>query len=376
MNKTNARILIVDDSRLERKILTSFLAPLNYEIIEDEGSQDTLKLVRATKPDLIILDLILAASDGIEICRAIKADESMRLIPVVMITGYADKQARLQGIEAGADDFLMKPLERAELVARVKSLLKVREYYEYAQKKDYYLTLEKLVKDKTSQLEQALNELKTSNISLTKSYLDTIYRLSVAAEYRDEDTAGHIKRISHYSAEISRQLGLPPSLIEDIYHASPLHDVGKIGVPDNVLLRPGKLSPEDWEIMKSHTVIGARILSNSDSRLMQIAEQIALSHHERFDGSGYPRGLAGTRIPLVGRIVALADVFDALTSKRIYKPVYSNEYSFDYIKQASGKQFDPEIVDAFFRGKDEILTIQNQFKDEIPVQAQSIRSKG
>jgi putative two-component system response regulator len=370
MGKTNARILIVDDSKLERKIINSFLAPLNYEVVEDDGSQDTLALIRYTKPDLIILDLILSNQDGVEICRAVKADEATRLIPVVMITGYADKQARLQGIEAGADDFLMKPLDRAELVARVKSLLKVREYYEYAQKKDYYLTLERLVKEKTSQLERALEELKQSNASLTRSYLDTLYRLSVAAEYRDEDTAGHIKRISHYSAEISRQMGLPASLVDDIYYASPLHDVGKIGIPDNVLLRPGKLSPEDWEIMKSHTIIGARILGNADSRLMQIAEQIAVSHHERYDGSGYPRGLAGSKIPLVGRIVALADVFDALTSKRIYKPVYSNEYSLEYIAQAAGKQFDPEVVDAFMRGIDNILKIQASFKDELTVQAE------
>ncbi|NLC77834.1 MAG: response regulator [Clostridia bacterium] len=369
MGKTNARILIVDDSKLERKIINSFLSPLDYEVVEDDGSRNTLMLVRQTKPDLIILDLILTEQDGIEICRAIKSDEETRLIPVVMITGYADKQARLQGIEAGADDFLMKPLDRAELVARVKSLLKVKEYYEYAQKKDYYLTLERLVKEKTAELERALHELKQSNASLTKSYLDTIYRLSVAAEYRDEDTAGHIKRISHYSAEISRQMGLPDSLVEDIFYASPLHDVGKIGVPDHVLLRPGKLSPEDWEIMKSHTIIGARILGDSDSRLLQIAEQIAISHHERYDGSGYPRGLSGSQIPLVGRIVALADVFDALTSKRIYKPVYSNEYSLEFIAQAAGKQFDPEVVDAFMRGIDNILKIQASFKDELTVQA-------
>lgn len=369
MGKTNARILIVDDSKLERKIINSFLAPLNFEVVEDDGSQDTLAMIRHIKPDLIILDLILASQDGVEICRAVKADEATRLIPVVMITGYADKQARLQGIEAGADDFLMKPLDRAELVARVKSLLKVKEYYEYAQKKDYYLTLERSVKEKTAQLERALEELRQSNASLTRSYLDTLYRLSVAAEYRDEDTAGHIKRIAHYSAEISRQMGLPASLVNDIYYASPLHDVGKIGIPDNILLKPGKLSPEDWEIMKSHTIIGARILGNADSRLMQIAEQIAISHHERFDGSGYPKGLKGSQIPLVGRIVALADVFDALTSKRIYKPVYSNEYSLEYIAQAAGKQFDPEVVDAFMRGIDNILKIQASFKDELTVQA-------
>lgn len=365
MSEANARILIVDDSKLERKILNSFLTPLNYDVVKDDGTKNTLELIRTIKPDLIILDLILAEKDGIEICRDIKADESIRLIPVVMITGYADKQARLQGIEAGADDFLMKPIDRAELVARVKSLLRVKEYYEYAKKREYYLALEKQVNEKTFQLKGALGELKESNASLTKSYLDTIYRLSVAAEYRDEDTAGHIKRISHYSAEISRQMGLPPSLVNDIYYASPLHDVGKIGIPDHILLRPGKLAPEDWEIMKSHTVIGARILGGSDSKLMQIAEQIAVSHHERFDGTGYPLGLSGSQIPLVGRIVALADVFDALTSKRIYKPIYSKEYAIEYIRQGSGKHFDPEVVTGFHHGLDKILAIQARFKDDL-----------
>lgn len=371
MSDTRAKILIVDDSRVERTIISSFLAPLNYEIVEDDGTGDIMQLVLRMKPHLIILDLILANKDGIEVCRDLKTNEDTRLIPVVMITGYADKQARLRGIEAGADDFLMKPLDRAELVARVKSLLKVREYYEYAQKKEYYQTLERMVQEKTAQLQAAMEELKQSNANLTRSYLDTIYRLSIAAEYRDEDTAGHIKRISHYSAEISRQMGLPDSLVEAIYYASPLHDVGKIGIPDSVLLRPGKLSPEDWEIMKSHTIIGARILGNSEAKIMQIAEQIAISHHERFDGTGYPYGLKGHKIPLVGRIVALADVFDALTSKRIYKPVYSNEYSLEYIRQASGKQFDPEVVEAFFKGIDNILAIQAKFKDEITIPAEN-----
>lgn len=365
MEQPEAKILVIDDSRLERKMLNGFLAFLGYEVVEDDGRQDTIELVREIKPDLIILDLILGDKDGTEICYTLKADEETRLIPVVMITGYADKQARLRGIEAGAEDFLIKPIDRGELAARVRSLLRVKEYYEYAKKKEYYNALELQVKKQTRQLETALLELKENNISLTKAHLDTMYRLSVAAEYRDEDTAGHIRRISHYSSEIARQLGLPRQMVENIYHASPLHDVGKIGVPDYILLRPGELSSEEWQIMKSHTVIGARILEGSKSELMQMAEQIAISHHEKFDGSGYPYGLKGDKIPLAGRIVALADVFDALTSKRIYKPVYSNEYALDYIEKSAGKHFDPEIVDAFLRGQSDILVIQDQFKEEL-----------
>ncbi|HHX50494.1 MAG TPA: response regulator [Clostridia bacterium] len=364
MNLAHRRVVVIDDSRLERAILIGCLAPLGFEIIESDGSGDCVGLVLEKQPDLIILDLIMARMDGIEICRHLKKKEETRLIPVVMVTGYTDRQARIQGIEAGADDFLMKPVDRVELLARVKSLLKVREYHEYARKKDYYQTLERMVKEKTAQLEKALVELQGANVNLTEAYLDTIYRLSIAAEYRDEDTAGHIKRISHYSAEISRQLGLPGSLVEDIFYASPLHDVGKIGVPDHILLRPGKLKEEDWEIMKSHTVIGAKILGDSDSKLLQVAEQIALSHHEKYDGTGYPAGLAGQNIPLVGRIAAMADVFDALTSKRVYKPVYTNEEALKYIEGANGKHFDPEVTQAFFSGLDNILEIQREFQDE------------
>mgnify|MGYP001185907253 CR=1 FL=1 len=359
-----AKIMIIDDSKLERKLLAAFLKPHNYQIIEVDNGRNVVELVRAHQPDLILLDLILEGITGIEICTQLKKEEDLRLIPVVMVTSYADKASRIKGLEAGADDFLIKPVDRAELVARVKSSLKIKAYHEYARMKDYYHNLELAVREKTSQLENALEQIKQANASLTQAYLDTLYRLSIAAEYRDEDTAGHIKRISHYSLVICRSLGLPPSLSEMISQASPLHDVGKIGVPDKVLLKPGKLTWEEWQIMKQHTIIGANILTGSNNKLLQLAEQIALSHHERYDGSGYPYGLSGSKIPLSSKIVALADVFDALTSKRIYKPIFSTTEAVKIIKDSTGSHFDPEITAAFFKAFDEILDVKEHFKDE------------
>jgi putative two-component system response regulator len=360
----HSKIIIVDDSRLERKLLADFLKPHNYEIIEVDDGFKAVDIVRAEQPDLILLDLILKGITGFDICRELKKEEDLRLIPVVMVTAYGDKQARIKGLEAGADDFLIKPVDQAELVARVNSSLKIKAYHEYARMKDHYHNLESAVKEKTSQLENALQKIKETNVSLTQAYLDTLYRLSIAAEYRDDDTAGHIKRISYYSLAICRALGLPEKLCEMISQASPLHDVGKIGIPDNVLLKPGSLTSKEWQIMKQHTLIGANILKGSSSKLLQIAEQIALSHHEKFDGTGYPYGLSGQQIPLASRIVTLADVFDALTNKRIYKPVFSNEEAVRIIKDSAGSHFDPEVCNAFIKAYDEILDIQEQLIDE------------
>lgn len=364
MEKGKARILIVDDSKLERKLMAAYLTPHQYEVWEAPNGEMAQQIIEAYSPDLIILDLILEDKSGLEICRELKQREETRLIPIVMVTAYGDKQSRIEGLEAGADDFLIKPVDRGELVARVKSLLKVKAYHEYARKKDYYKNLEIAVKEKTAQLEAALQQLQEANRHLTDAYLDTLYRLSIAAEYRDEDSSGHIKRISHYSAAIARKMGLSNDLVQKIYRASPLHDIGKIGIPDHVLLKPGKLNAEEWEVMRTHPLIGARILGGSDNELLQMAEQIAVSHHEKFDGSGYPYGLKGEEIPLAGRIVALADVFDALTSKRVYKPIYSNDVALSIIRDSVGTHFDPEVADAFFKDLDGIFAIQEAFKDE------------
>jgi len=209
-------------------------------------------------------------------------------------------------------------------------------------------------------LNQTILELKTANQELQESYLDTIHRLALAAEYKDEDTGDHIVRMSRYCAFIAKKHGLSPMEVHRILYASPMHDIGKIGVPDNILVKPGKLTDEEFETMKTHTTIGAKILAHSKSEILKVAEQIALYHHEKWNGTGYPHGLSGDTIPLTARIVALADAFDALTSKRPYKDPYPFEVACDIIKKERGQHFDPAVVDVFLENIDEILKIKQK----------------
>jgi len=207
-------------------------------------------------------------------------------------------------------------------------------------------------------LNKTILELKATHKELQEAYLDTIYRLVLAAEYRDEDTGNHIVRMSRYCALIAEKLGLPAKEVQNILYAAPMHDVGKIGIPDSILLKPGKLTDEEFDIIKMHSTIGAKILANSKAEILNVAEKIALSHHEKWNGKGYPQGLSGDNIPLVGRIVGLADAFDALTSKRPYKDPYPVEMAIDIIKQERGQHFDPDMVDVFMENIDEVLKIK------------------
>jgi putative two-component system response regulator len=223
--------------------------------------------------------------------------------------------------------------------------------------RNYQEELEAEVAQRTEQLRQALEEVKAAS-------LDTIYRLSRAAEYKDEETGAHIQRMSHYAAAVAGKMGLNEETVETILYAAPMHDVGKIGIPDHILLKPGRLEPDEWEIMTQHTIIGARILEGSKAEYIELAKTIALSHHEKWDGGGYPQGLKGSNIPMAGRITAIADVFDALTSKRRYKDPYSVERSLSIIKEGRGSHFDPDVVDAFIAVKKEILDIKEEYKDK------------
>jgi putative two-component system response regulator len=262
---------------------------------------------------------------------------------------------RVKALEVGADDFLSKPVDNTELRARVNSSLKVKAYNDHM--RNYQKELEAEVAKRTEELRQAFQKIKLAS-------LDTIFRLSQAAEYKDEDTGSHIKRMSHYAAAVARKLGLDDSAVETILYAAPMHDVGKIGIPDKILLKPAKLDPDEWAIMKQHTTIGANILKGSDAEFIKMAEVIALTHHEKWDGTGYPKGLKGKAIPLSGRIAAIADVFDAITSKRPYKEAFPLDKSLSIIKEGRGNHFDAEVVDAFFAIQDEIVEIKEHYRDE------------
>jgi putative two-component system response regulator len=268
-----------------------------------------------------------------------------------MVSGLGDVKDRIAALEAGVDDFLTKPFDTVELKTRVGSLLKVKAYHD--RMRDHEKELEKEVAARTSQLTLALKGTKAAS-------LETIYCLTRASEYKDESTGEHVKRMSRYAAVIAGKMGLGEETIERILYAAPMHDIGKIGIPDDIILKPGKLNEAEWRVMKQHTIIGSYILAASDAEVIKLGRDIALTHHEKWDGSGYPRGLKGTEIPVTGRIAGIADVFDALTSKRPYKEAFSTDKSFAIIAESRGSHFDPRIVDAFFAVKEEILRIMSE----------------
>jgi putative two-component system response regulator len=349
------KILVVDDEDKNLSLMEAILVPLGYEVILAKDGEQALEKVQLTPPDLILLDIMMPGLDGYEVARRLKEDKEARIIPIVMVTILKEVEDRVKALEAGADDLLTKPVDKTELRARVQSLLKVKAYNDHM--RNHQKELEKEVAKRTEQLRLAFEKIK-------KASLDSIYLLSRAAEYKDEDTGAHIQRMSNYAAAIARKLGLSERVVESILYAAPMHDVGKIGIPDHILLKPGKLGPDEWEIMKQHTVMGASILKGPNTGFIKLAEIIAVTHHEKWDGSGYPKGLKGIQINLAGRITAIADVFDALTSKRPYKEPLSLEKAVTIIRKQRGLHFDPDVVDAFFAVQDEIVLIKDKYRDE------------
>lgn len=347
-----ARILIVDDEERNRKLLSAVLAPLNYEIFLAESGEKAIDEISAIQPDLVLLDIMMPGMNGFDTLKHLKGDRVTEIVPVIMLTALTDPGAKVKAFDFGADDFISKPAEKTELMARVRSLLKVKAYNE--QQQNYRTDLEQEVARVTEQLHEAYTGIKETS-------LDTVYRLSQAAEYKDEDTGSHIERVSRFCAAIATKMGFADRMIETLLYAAPMHDLGKIGIPDGILLKPGSLDDGEWEIMKSHCEIGARILRNSRNEFLKMGEIIAMTHHERWDGSGYPDGLSGPEIPMPGRITAVADVFDALTSRRPYREAITVEDGLKHIKGASGGHFDPGVVSAFFLVQENILHIKREY---------------
>ncbi len=353
--KAKPVILVVDDQPQNIELLEAYLVPQGYEIVKAANGEEALGKLSGNQIDLILLDVMMPGMDGFEVTRRVRQDDKNRLLPIILVTALRETEDRVKGIEAGCDDFLSKPVDKMELLARVQSLLKVKDYNDLMS--NYQKELESEVTRRTEELKHAFERIKAAS-------LDTIYRLSMASEYKDEDTGAHIKRMSRYCAAVARRMGLDESTIETILYAAPMHDLGKIGIPDLILVKPAKLDPVEWEIMKQHTVIGAKILKGSDAEFIRLGETIAQYHHEKWDGSGYPNSLKGIEIPIAGRIAAIADVFDALTSKRPYKEPFSVEKSLAIIREGRGSHFDPDVVDAFFAIQDEILTIKEQYGED------------
>lgn len=345
------RILMVDDDEMNLKLMGAIFKNYDY-ICETAGNGiEAIEKTKEFSPSLILLDIMMPEMDGYEACKRLKEDPKTQHIPVILITALADRHSRIKGLKAGANDFLTKPIDSTELIVRAQNLLKIKEFEDFLKQHNEFLNAE--VEKKTALLKG--------------SYIDTIHRLTRTAEYKDEDTAAHIKRAGYYASLIAGRLGWSKDKIETIFYAAPMHDIGKIGIPSEVLLKPGKLNYEEFALMKTHTIIGERILNGSISGILQLAELIAISHHERWDGKGYPNGLKGEAIPVEGRIYNIVDQYDALRSTRPYKRAFEHKEAVKIITEGDGRtmpeHFDPQVLDVFKQLEDEFNEIFETHKD-------------
>jgi putative two-component system response regulator len=332
----DARLLVVDDEEANVLLMERILDSAGYaDVTSTSDPESVVSLVDELEPDLLLLDLMMPRVDGFEIMGSLRA--SARDVPVLVLTADATQEVKRRALRAGARDFLTKPFDVDEVLLRIANMLDIR--FLTMRLTDQNAALEDRVRERTRELEE--------------SHIEMFERLALAAEYRDDDTGQHTRRVGRMAALLAQELGIELELVERLERAAGLHDIGKIGIPDGILLAPRKLTPEEFEVVKTHTVIGARILSASRSALMIMSETVAWSHHERWDGTGY-EGVAGEDIPLVGRITTVADVFDALTHERPYKEAWPLDEALAEIRRQRGQQFDPRVVDAFVAIEDEI----------------------
>ncbi len=342
-----AKILIVDDEELIVTLLEDTLITAGYpQVRTTTDPRHAIAVYNDWQPDLVLLDLHMNDLDGFEVIAALSNIEQDYL-PILVLTADATQEARQKALKMGAKDFLHKPFEPIETLARIRNIIEVR-------------LLHKALKQQNSALEARVH-VRTQELHETR--LEIVRRLGRAVEYRDNETGLHVIRMSHYAALLGRAHGMSSTECDMLLHACPMHDIGKIGIPDRILLKPSPLNPEEWRMMQTHTTIGAELLAGHDSGLMQMAYDTALTHHERWDGNGYPHRLAGPTIPLVGRITAICDVFDALTSERPYKIAWPIKDAVAELQKQRGTQFDPTLVDQFCGILSDILAIHEQYSE-------------
>jgi len=341
----DAKILIVDDEATSVRLLVKILTKAGYTNLTTTSNPDhAQRLYNEIQPDLMVLDLHMPHMEGFKIMERLKEAQEGDYLPILVISQERNRIIQFSALEAGAKDFLVKPYDSIEVILRIRNFLEIR-------------MLHKEIRNQNKMLEERVLE---RTEQLYQSQKDVIQRLSRAVEYRDSETGVHTVRMSKYVHCVASAVGFSPEECEVISTASALHDVGKIGIPDHILQKPGKLDPDEWEIMKTHTTIGVELLSGSSSKFIQMGEEIALTHHEKWDGTGYPRGLKGENIPMVGRICGLCDVFDALTSKRPYKEAWPIDEAVEEIKKGSGSHFDPHVTDCFLNVLPKICRIHKE----------------
>ena len=329
MTQPNNRplILAVDDEASNLQLLRQILQD-HYRLLFAKDGARALELARQEAPDLVLLDVMMPGMSGYEVCASLKANPDTAAIPVIFVTALTDTADELEGFEAGAVDYITKPVSPPIVRARVRT----------------HLSLVRM------------EELRATR-------LEIVQRLGLAAEYKDNETGLHVIRMSHFSRILGIAAGMSEVEADDLLHAAPMHDVGKIGIPDRILQKPGPLDPEEWKVMQSHVTIGAEIIGKHDGGMLALASQIALTHHEKYDGSGYPQGLRGDAIPLAGRIVAIADVFDALTSVRPYKKAWTEQEALDFLREQKGRHFDPALVDLFIEQMPAVRAVQQRWAE-------------
>ena len=329
MTQPNNRplILAVDDEASNLQLLRQILQD-HYRLLFAKDGARALELARQEAPDLVLLDVMMPGMSGYEVCASLKASPDTAAIPVIFVTALTDTADELEGFEAGAVDYITKPVSPPIVRARVRT----------------HLSLVRM------------EELRATR-------LEIVQRLGLAAEYKDNETGLHVIRMSHFSRILGIAAGMSEVEADDLLHAAPMHDVGKIGIPDRILQKPGPLDPDEWKVMQSHVTIGAEIIGEHGGGMLALASQIALTHHEKYDGSGYPNGLRGEDIPLVGRIVAIADVFDALTSKRPYKKAWTEDEALTFLREQKGRHFDPALVDLFIEQMPAVRAVQQRWAE-------------
>jgi putative two-component system response regulator len=366
----NQPVFIVDDEDLNIRVARKYLRTWGYERVNSTNDpREAVARITSEQPDLILLDVMMPEIDGLQILRELRSNETTRHLPVIILTAHVDDEIRRKAIEYGANDFLSKPIDPIELLPRVRNLLSLRSHQRWL--------------ENTS--ERLESEVRRRTAALVKAEQNIVNCLARAAEYRDNETGRHVVRVGRYAALIAESLGMSRDYCRLIGEAAKLHDVGKIGITDSILLKTGKLDPDEFKTMQKHCGMGLQVLQqiteedfNSfrrhvqmgacildvvDSPMLAMASQIAMTHHEKWDGSGYPTGLSGEQIPLEGRITAVGDVFDALSSRRPYKPAFPLEKCDAILKEGRGTHFDPRVLDAFFDRRDEVVAIQRELAD-------------